>query len=389
MAAQPLPLVDSVFTNLGYAWQKFRVRLIHMCVRILSGYFTLRQARATILIIATLGSFDGALAKGTPDEITASASYLTRIRHEQNILPDRGYSGFGSLLYDERGELVLHGRDKTWLYTTAQFEPAPRGQRDWYGKWVSYVREFDIKSLKSGPKRLALGLAGEERWAVIHDVLKVSDDFILAFYSANGTVRAAAARAPEGPFEALPDFRISVTDEWEKRGGKISSLESNGAHVLIEDAGRFLTLWLGYDSYHVDATAGELGWAKILIDKERRAVSFVEKHPQNPLGALPDGYIAARCGGNLSAAVRLGGQHAFFYYSRPDTKRIMLTVALSDDALFQHITKVVELEPPLGDEQVIEKFETYLIGTQLHLIYENKLASGHWGTGMRVYEIAN
>jgi hypothetical protein len=342
-----------------------------------------------ILVVATLGSCNFTLADAAPDDIPATSPYLTRIHHKQNILPDRGNSGFGSLLYDERGELVVHGHDKTWLYTTALFEGATGGRRDWYGKWISYVREFDLKSLRVGRKKLALGLAGEERWAVIHDVLKVSDDFILAFYSANGTVRAAVAHAPDGPFEALPDFQINVTDEWEKKGGAINSLESNGAHVLIEDAGRFLTLWLGYDSYHVDATAGELGWAKILIDKDRRAVAFVEKHPQNPLRALPDGYIAARCGGNLSAKVRLGGQHALFYYSRPDTKKIMLTVALSDDALFQHITKVVELEPPLGDERVIEKFETYLVGTELHLIYENKLASGHWGTGMRVYRILN
>jgi hypothetical protein len=305
----------------------------------------------------------------------------------QNILPDSGHSGFGSLLYDAHGELVLHGRGKTWLYTTALFEAATGGQRDWYGKWVTDVREFDIKSLRSGPKKLALGLAGEDRWAVVHDVLKASDDFFLAFYSANGAVRAAVARTPDGPFEALPDFQISVSDEWERRGGTVNSLESNGAHVLIEDSGRFLALWLGYDSYHVDTTAGDLGWAKIVIDKDRRTVTFVEKHPQNPLSVLPEGYIAARCGGNLSARVRVGGQHAFFYYSRPDTTKIMLTLALSDDSLFQHITKVVALEPPLGDEQVIEKFESYLVGTELHLIYENKLASGHWGTGMRVYKI--
>ncbi len=150
---------------------------------------------------------------------------LARIQHHQNILPDVANSGFGALLYDEHGELVLHDGSKTWLYTTTVSE------------------------------------------------------------------------------------------------------------------------------------------------------------------APSDGYIAARCGGNLAANFRIGGKHVLFYYSRPNKEKIMLTAALSEDALFQHITKLIEFEPPLGDEQVIEKFESYAVGNELHLIYENRLASGHWGTGMRVYKI--
>lgn len=65
----------------------------------------------------------------------------------------------------------------------------------------------------------------------------------------------------------------------------------------------------------------------------------------------------------------------------------MLTAALSPDPLFQHGTKIVELEPPLGDEKVIEKFESYMSDGNLHIIYENRLASGHWGTGIRIYRI--
>jgi hypothetical protein len=65
----------------------------------------------------------------------------------------------------------------------------------------------------------------------------------------------------------------------------------------------------------------------------------------------------------------------------------MLTAALGSDPLFQHITNIVEIEPPLGDEKVIEKFESYMLGNELHIIYENQLASGHWGTGIRIYKI--
>ena len=73
---------------------------------------------------------------------------LDRIHFEENLLPDEGHAGFGALLYDKRGELVLHDGHKTWLYTTGLSERPSGGQRDWYGKWISYVREFDAKTLR-------------------------------------------------------------------------------------------------------------------------------------------------------------------------------------------------------------------------------------------------
>jgi hypothetical protein len=340
-----------------------------------------------LLVIASSLRFAPAFAADAHEVDVIPGVQLTRLRHEQNILPDREHSGFGSLLYDQHGDLVLHDGHKTWLYTTALFEAPGGGRRDWYGKWVSYAREFDINTHVASGKSLALGLTGEDRWAIIHDVIQVDHRLFVAFYSANGAVRAAMSHTPDGPFRALAGFQIQVTDEWERKGGTIDSLESNGAHVLIEESAGELTIWLGYDSYHVDATAGQLGWAKLRIDKVAETVEFVGKHPGNPLAALPDQYIAARCGGNLGSSLRWGGQHVLLYYSRPSKSKIMLTAALSDDALFQHITKIIELEPPLGDERVIEKFESYQVGNELHVIYENQLASGHWGTGMRVYAV--
>jgi hypothetical protein len=65
----------------------------------------------------------------------------------------------------------------------------------------------------------------------------------------------------------------------------------------------------------------------------------------------------------------------------------MLTAALSADPLFLHGDRVVELEPPLGQERVIEKFESYLLNGELHIMYENRLTSGEWGTGIRIYKI--
>jgi hypothetical protein len=150
-----------------------------------------------------------------------------------------------------------------------------------------------------------------------------------------------------------------------------------------------VTLWLGYDSYHVDRTAGQLGWAKVRIDKSSRNVELMGKYQRNPLQMLPKNYLAARCGGNLATNIRFGNQYAFFYYLRPNREKIMLTLALSPDAMFSRVTKIVELEPPLGDEQVIEKFESYVLDDELHVIYENKLDSNHWGTGVRIYKIEN
>jgi hypothetical protein len=331
-------------------------------------------------------------ASGAPDQKTKSVVIvgdvrLERVHFNQMLLPDHAHAGFGSLVYDEKGELVLHGGNKTWLYTTGLSEAPTGGQRDWYGKWISYVREFNVKTLVSGERKIVLGLAGTDRWAVIHDVIRAGPRLFVAFYSANGTVRAATSDKPNGLFKAVRDFKIEVTDEWEKEGGEIDSLESNGAHVLVGGTDHVLTLWLGYDSYHVDRTAGQLGWAKVQIDKGSGNVEFVEKHPANPLPVLAKNYIAARCGGNLATNIRLGEQHAFFFYSRPNTQKIMLTAALSLDPLFQHVTNIVEIEPPLGDEKVIEKFESYMFDDELHIIYENQLGSGHWGTGIRIYKI--
>ena len=348
--------------------------------------------RKTVIVLA--GAFISGIvsASAAPENQTKRGAVignvrLERIHHDQMLLPNSEHAGFGSLLYDERGELVLHAGNKTWLYTTGLSEAPAAGQRDWYGKWISHVREFDIKTLASGKSKVVLGLAGADRWAVIHDVIRVSENLYVAFYSANGNVRAAVSGAPDGTFKALEDFKIEVTDAWEKKGGKVDSLESNGAHVLIEETDQSLTLWLGYDSYHVDKTAGQLGWAKVRIDRMSGAVKLIEKHPRNPLAMLPENYIAARCGGNLATNIRLGNQYAFFYYSRQSKDRIMLTAALSSDPLFQHITNIVEIEPPLGDEKVIEKFESYMLDDELHIIYENRLASGHWGTGIRIYKI--
>jgi hypothetical protein len=328
-----------------------------------------------------------AVSRDEPRTFAIGNVHLQRVHIDENLLPDREHAGFGSLLYDSDGKIVLHDGDKTWLYTTGLFEAPTGGDRDWYGKWISHVREFNTRTLVSGEKKIVLGLASGDQWAVIHNVVKVSDSLYVAFYSTNVGVRAAVSHRPDGMFEAVPDFQVTVTDSWEEEGGEEDSLESNGGHVKIEESDTDLSLWLIYDSYHVDKTSGFLGWAKIRIDKQARGVELTGKHPSNPLAVLPKkNYIAARAGGNLPTDLRLDGKHVLFYYTRRNRNKMMLTAALSSDPLFQDVTDVVEFEPPLGTEEVIEKFEAYMLDDVLHIIYENRLESGHWGTGIRLYE---
>lgn len=342
------------------------------------------------LIVATmflLVPVSFAAQKNEPKPIAFGNVQLQRIHHDENLLPDVGHAGFGSLLIDSHGKVAMHDGKKTWLYTTGLFESPTGGQRDWYGKWVSHVREFDTQTLVTTEKQVALGLSGKETWAVIHHALQIRDDLFVVFYSTNGGVKAAVNNRPDGLFTTDASFKLEVTEDWEKEGGEKDSLESTGGHVLIEETEKDITFWLLYDSYHVDQTRGELGWAKVRVDKKTRNVELVEKHKDNPLPLRPENYIAARSGGNAGDVI-LGGKHAFFYYTRPTRNIILLSAALSPDPLFfKDITNRVEIDTVLGTEQVIEKFEAYVLDKTLYIIYENKLATGHWGTGIRLYEI--
>jgi len=316
--------------------------------------------------------------------INLGTAELTQIHHDQNLLPDAGHSGFGALLYDADGRLVMDG-DRTWLYTSSLFEAPEPGKRDWYGRWVSNVRDFDPSTFVTGEPKLALGLNGDDQWAVIHTALKVSDDLFVVFYSANDLVRAATSPRPDGVFRPDPEFSLAVTEAWEREGGEKDSIESTGGFRKLADNGEMLEIALLYDSYHVDQTRGDLGWATVRIDKSMGNVELVGKDPDGPLPLRPEGYIAARAGSNLGSDVMLGGKHVMFYYLRPNENVITLAAALSDDPSFREVDEIAEFASVQGDEQVIEKFQSYIIEDRLHVIYENKLASGHWGTGIRLY----
>ena len=343
-------------------------------------------ASLAIAAMAGLAFSPVAHARQEPESIKVGPVALTQIHHDQNLLPDRGHSGFGALLYDADGRLAMDG-DRTWLYTTGRFEAPEPGKRDWYGKWISHVRDFDPRTFMSGEPKLALGLYGEDKWAVIHTALKVNDDLYVVFYSTNGRVRVATSPRPDGIFRPHPEFSLTVTETWEREGGEIDSLESTGGFRKTGETDDSLEIALLYDSYHVDQTRGDLGWANVRIDKTTGDVELIGKDPDGPLPLRPRGYIAARAGGNLGSDVMLGGKHVMFYYLRPSREVITLAAALSDDPGFREIDEIAEFGSVQGDERVIEKFQSYMIDDLLYVIYENKLASNHWGTGIRLFEV--
>ena len=142
------------------------------------------KASFVLAVAYTLGVVSARAASDKPRDVAIVGNVrLQLLHHDQMLLPDREHAGFGSLLYDEKGELVLHDVNKTWLYTTGLFETPTGGQCDWYGKWISYVREFDVRTLVSGNRKIVLGLADADRWAVIHNVIRASENLFVAFYS--------------------------------------------------------------------------------------------------------------------------------------------------------------------------------------------------------------
>lgn len=283
---------------------------------------------------------------------------------------------FGCLLYDVQGHLVRFAAPvaKTWLYTGALVD----------GRWVSFVREFDLETLKVEPRRQILEVQPGDNWATVHLAIRVCGDLTVVFFSTGGTIKAAASARPEGPFTVDPEFVISPSQPWEAG----CSLESDGGFVPIESTETEFRLWKLYDTLARD-NSGHNGWAEVHINKQTGRVKLAGKHAQNPLKLRLDGRVASRTGGNLDRSVRIGDRWPLFYLSKPDSKSYRLSVALSRDPLFQTIDENRELSAPLGTEQVIEKFQFYEHGGRLCVIYDVSDRNGDWRTGLRRYRVAS
>jgi hypothetical protein len=280
---------------------------------------------------------------------------------------------FGSLLFDTAGRLCVHAGSRTWLYTGSLLD----------GRWVSFARELDLDTLACGEKRLCLVAHDDDDWATIHLVVRVGDSLLVAFYSTGATMRAAVAEAPDGPFRAVPGFAVGATEPWERD----TTVESDGGFHLVSEDEREVVGWVLYDTLAAD-TGGHNGWALVRVGKASRDVSFVRKHPANPVGLLLPGRLAARTGGNLASDLRIQGMRALFYLSKPDAVTYRFAVALSRNPLFDPIAANVEFDGVLGREQVVEKFEAFGWKGLLHLMYEvGPPGERLWRTGLRRYRI--
>tara|TARA_B100001123_G_scaffold346803_1_gene395465 strand:+ start:1386 stop:2369 length:984 start_codon:yes stop_codon:yes gene_type:complete len=296
---------------------------------------------------------------------------LKRVLHHDHVTGTNDH--FGALLFDGNGHLVKHDGNKTWLYCGAKEE-----------KWVSFVREFNLDTLKAKPRIKVLSTYKNDRWASVHLAVKVSENFFVLFYSTGKQVRAAVSVAPQGPFITDPHFGIRPSQEWEKN----CSLESDCGFVKISEDASELRIWKLYDTLGKGST-GQNGWAEVRLDKKRRQIKLVGKHPANPIKLLREGFVAARTGGNIDSRIRLNGRHVLFYLSKKTNRDYRIAAALSKDPLFQSIDYNREIVGPLGTEGVVEKFQFYKHMGHLFLIYENSDRHNDWRTSIRKYQVVS
>ncbi|MBA3446170.1 MAG: hypothetical protein H0T56_00910 [Pseudaminobacter sp.] len=306
----------------------------------------------------------------------ASGSPLTLIEHTADILGEA--HGFGGFLFDRDGRLIAEN-GVGWLYTT----------RISGGRWESWVRPFNLNTLQPGPARCVLQPAAGHDRAVLHHIVAIADDFIVGFFCDGVGISVGIAAAPDDDFVHDPTFVLRPEIGWETRGGSVEgwSLESNGAYSLCHDNADETVFWQGYDSYRKDGRLGDLGWAKVRVDKKTCRVELLERHSDNPLPFRNPEWLCARCGGNLSSDVTIVGKRAFFYYLRPNISEMFVGLALSDDPLFfQHVSHWI-VDTVLDEETVAEKFQAVQRKDGLLIFYESRFADGSWRTGLRRYKI--
>ena len=296
------------------------------------------------------------------------------------VLADKENCAFGTLAFTPEGRVWRDRDGRSWLYTSTL---------DDHGRWVSQARWFSCTTLEAGPPQTVLEVDAPDLWAVVHLVIRLSEERWLAFYSAGRGLRAAIAERANGPLRRLDNFAVIPEQAWEWYGGDrvTASCEANGCFATISNRNGHFDFWLGYDSYHADQGGGRLGWVKVSWDTRAETLSLKERHADNPLALGPDNWHAARCGGSLASDVALSGHRPYFFYSRPTRNVCLLSLALArpDDPL--HLEPVWQgpIDKPLGDEVLLEKFETWQNADRLHMLYESRHRDGSWNTGYRRY----
>ena len=328
--------------------------------------------RLVLLILITGHSFNRAHAQdvATDARFNLGGTTFVQLEHRDNLTGPNDH--LGTLLYDTQGRVVLHDGRKTWMATGGLVD----------GRWISFIREFDLDGLSPGPRHRVLTPKDDEKWSTIHLMLQVTDNLCVAFYSTGTVVRAAITQQPGTPFTPVADFEIGASQDWE-RG---CSLESDPGFVTISEDAAELRLWVLYDTLSRENTGGN-GWAEVRIDKRIRTVEFVRKHPDNPLPLKLPEHLTARTGGNVDSALRVGGKWVMFYLGKPDPRTYRLCAAVSSDPLFQRLDENKVVAGPAGEERVIEKFHGCRDGNEFLLFYEYATQENDWRTAVRRFQL--
>ena len=301
---------------------------------------------------------------------------LALVEFKADVLDEE--HGFGGFLFDLSGLPVLSG-NRGWLYSTRCED----------GLWHSWVRRFDLLTHAWDSPQLVLSPAPGRDRAVLHHVLQLTHNHTVGFLCDGQGVTFATASAPSTVFEIQHDFALLPEPGWETRDGPVDdwSLEANGAHVLVQDSPNETLLWLGYDSYLRHGRMGDLGWAQVRLNKQTASATLLGRHPDNPLEFRAPEWACARCGGNLATGPIINGRFAFFFYVRPSEAECYIALALSPDPLFLRDVERFILDAVIGEEVVAEKFEAFIIASEVHLFYESKHRDGTWHTGYRRYRL--
>ena len=303
------------------------------------------------------------------DVVTIGDVKLEQVYHTDQLTGTNDH--FGSLLFDSDGHLAKHGGNKTWLFTGAKI-----------GQWISFVREFDLDTLRSSERKLILPVYKNDRWATAHLAIKAAEDLYVIFFSTGKQIRAAVAAVPEGPFTVDSSFGIRPNAEWEKG----CAIESDCGFVKISETDDELRIWKLYDTL-CEGSTGQNGWAEVRIDTRKRSIELVQKHPDNPIKLLKSGIIAARTGGNVDSRIRFAGKYGLFYLSKKNNRTYRMAAALGPDPLLQTIEWNEEIAGPLGTEAVIEKFQWYFHAGHFFVIYENADSRNDWRSSIRKYRV--
>ena len=285
------------------------------------------------------------------------------------------WDGFGSLLFNSDGNLVIHDTNKTWLYSITNPTPTTEATR---------VYEFNLDTeTVTGPevcKTPDTAINSTYRWANAHLVLEIATDFYLMFYtvdSSSGTwriIRAAQNSSANGTFKPIDGFEINKTTAWESNLLEVSALWDK----TFENSTTIIANF-GYSSYNTANSSNcTMGWANITIDKDLKTVTLNSKLSINPLrNLLISGYSRAYQGGNIDSNITSNDDKLLFYHVYSP---YAIAIATSNSTLFNTTTSSRKFLDIPASHALAEVFNYYYWDGRFHLIYETEDVDTGWST---------